>query len=284
MNAPDSGALIQGVNAAMREVAETYILPRYQKLAADDVRSKTHPGDLVTIADEESERALTEMLAALLPGSLVIGEEAAAADIAVLDHLTKNEPIWIIDPIDGTANFVSGKAQFAVMVALVRNGETVMGWIHDPVANRSLWAERGAGTWLAESGGTPQRAKVPALETEALSTMIAGLYNRDVMSLGGKFAKVVRLGSAAHDYWSLTDGRMQVLCYRRLKPWDHAAGLLIHDEAGGYNRLLSGKPYSPVARDQVGVLCAPSRNIWHTIIGAADGSLTRARDDIKVAP
>lgn len=272
MSTPDSGALTAGTVAAMRSVAEQHILPRFRKLAEGDVRSKTHPGDLVTVADVESEHALTRMLPALLPGSLVIGEEAASADARVLDHLARDEYVWIIDPIDGTANFVNGNATFAVMVALARRGETLMGWIHDPVAQRTLWAEKGAGAWLAEDGRAPVRVHAPAPTDESLAGMTAGLYNRDLAALKGKFARIVRLGSAAHDYWSLTDGRMQVLGFRRLKPWDHAAGVLIHSEAGGYNRLLSGHRYSPAVRDQIGMLCTPTENVWRAIVSAHENS------------
>ncbi len=268
------GGLGAATIAAMRDVAETYILPRYKKLADDDVRTKTGPTDLVTVADIESEHALTPILSGLLPGSKVIGEEAASADAGVLRHLAGDDPVWIIDPIDGTANFVNGSARFAVMIALVRRGETLMGWIHDPVANRTLWAEKGAGAWL-EEGSSLTRVRQPPLASNNLSDMNAGLYDREMGDLKGKFARVMRLGSAAHDYWSLTDGRLQVLSFRRLKPWDHAAGTLIHQEAGGYNCMRSGLPYAPAQKDQVSILCAPNRHIWDVVINALGAAQAR---------
>jgi fructose-1,6-bisphosphatase/inositol monophosphatase family enzyme len=264
MSIPNVDKLTAGTVAAMRKVAEDHILPRFQKLADGDVRSKTHPGDLVTVADVESEQTLTRLLPALWPGSLVIGEEAASADARVLNLLSGQDPVWIVDPVDGTANFVNGNARFAVMVALVHQGETIMGWIHDPVENRTLWAEKGAGAWVADKGGPGVRVKVPNVGGD-FSGMTAGLYNRDLAALKGKFARVVRLGSAAHDYWSLSDGRMQVLGFRRLKPWDHAAGVLIHTEAGGYNRMLTGEPYAPLP-EQSGLLCAPSEDVWRKVM------------------
>jgi fructose-1,6-bisphosphatase/inositol monophosphatase family enzyme len=266
MSIPDGDKLTAGAVAAMRKVAEDHILPRFQKLAEGDVRSKTHPGDLVTVADVESEHTLTRILPELLPGSLVIGEEAASVDARVLNLLAGDDPVWVVDPVDGTANFVNGNARFAVMVSLLRRGETIMGWIHDPVENRTLWAEKGAGAWLAESGSAPVRVKVPQPANGDLAGMTAGLYNRDLAALKGKFGRIVRLGSAAHDYWSLSDGRMQVLGFRRLKPWDHAAGVLIHEEAGGYSRMLTGAPYAPATPEQMGLLCAPSERIWRAII------------------
>jgi fructose-1,6-bisphosphatase/inositol monophosphatase family enzyme len=272
MKVPDSGVIADKVTAAMREVAETIILPRFNQLAKGDVRSKTHPADLVTIADEESERALGPILRGLLPNSLVIGEEAASADPKVLEHLLSEEFVWIIDPIDGTANFVNGKAAFAVMIALVHSGETIMGWIHEPLENRTLTAERGAGTWRTSpslpTGPAKARLTVEAPGTQ-LSEMTAGIYSRDLAHIKGKFGHIVRIGSAAHDYWALVENRMQVLCYRRLKPWDHAAGILMHSEAGGYNRLFSGERYSAARANQIGLLCTPTEGIWRAVVALA---------------
>ncbi|HEX3499228.1 MAG TPA: inositol monophosphatase family protein, partial [Stellaceae bacterium] len=114
------------------EVAESEVMPRFEKLETGDISEKG-PGDLVTVADVASERRLTPALRDLLPGSLVVGEEAAAADPAVLTLLGGDDPVWVVDPIDGTANFAAGIPIFAIMVALIRRGETLAAWIHDPV-------------------------------------------------------------------------------------------------------------------------------------------------------
>lgn len=265
----DTRALVHGVITAMREVADAVIVPRFRQLAAHHVKSKTHPGDVVTIADEESERLLGPKLNGLLEGSRVIGEEGAFADPTLFDLLQGTDPVWIIDPIDGTANFVNGVAQFAVIVALVHGGETRMGWIYEPLEGRTIWAEKGRGTWRTGPialGALPeyQQVRIPPSSSQ-LKDMVASMHNKDLSALRGKFARNIRLGSAAHDYWSLAEGRSQVLAYRKLKPWDHAAGLLIHEEAGGYNRLLSGERYDPTVREQTGILCTPTEAIWREI-------------------
>ena len=132
-------------------------------LAEGDVRSKTHPGDLVTIADEEAEVLLGQKFMELLPGSRVVGEEAVSRDSAVLDLLAGDEPTRLVDPIDGTSNFVNGIARFAMIVALVWNGETVMGWIYEPMIGATFLAERvGRGGAPAPGCGGPRRA--PASE------------------------------------------------------------------------------------------------------------------------
>src|SRR6185437_792815 len=99
------------------------VMPRFEKLESGDISEKG-PGDLVTVADIAAEHRLTPALRGLLPGSLVVGEEAVAADPAVLALLDGDDYVWVVDPIDGTANFAAGIPLFAVMVALIRRGET----------------------------------------------------------------------------------------------------------------------------------------------------------------
>ncbi len=126
--------LYDPVTKLMRDVADEIIMPRFQMLAADEIKEKT-PGDLVTIADQESETRLGEALLALLPGSTVIGEEAVAANAGLLGGIGKGL-VWIIDPLDGTLNFAEGKSPFAVMIGLLADGEAQAGWILDAVTGR----------------------------------------------------------------------------------------------------------------------------------------------------
>src|SRR5919106_4920939 len=101
------------VETLMREAAANAILPRFRRLQHHEIEEKT-PGELVTAADREAERILSAGLSALLPGSLVIGEEAAAADPALISRLADGGDIWLVDPLDGTANFAAGREPFAV--------------------------------------------------------------------------------------------------------------------------------------------------------------------------
>ena len=144
---PDS----ENVIAIIREVAAAEIMPRFRNLGADDVAQKRSPSDLVTTADLEAERRLTAALTALSPGSAVIGEEAAEHDPAVLSALAGESPVWLIDPVDGTNNFAHDKPCFAVIVAFCLGGETVAGWIHDPIADATMWAAKGRGAWIADA-------------------------------------------------------------------------------------------------------------------------------------
>ena len=115
------------VSALMRTVAEAVVMPRFRNLAAHEVLEKT-PGELVTIADREAELRLTEGLAAIDGDTVIVGEEACAADPALMDKATAART-WIIDPIDGTATFAAGQPPFGIMIALVEDGVTQAGWL-----------------------------------------------------------------------------------------------------------------------------------------------------------
>src|SRR5512138_1658194 len=103
----------------MRETAAAELLPRFRALAKEDIRLKG-PGDYVTVADEASEQRLASGLARILPGVPVVGEEAVEKEPDLVDLIARpGESCWIVDPLDGTANFASGKDRFAIIVCLV---------------------------------------------------------------------------------------------------------------------------------------------------------------------
>lgn len=244
----------QAVAAVIRDTAQAVILPRFQHLEASQIREK-HPGDYVTIADTEAEALLTRRLTDLLPGSLVVGEEAVAADCSVLDRLSEDVPVWIIDPVDGTANFAHGNKKFAVIVALAMRGRTVQGWIHDPVTALMAVGEAGAGAFIED-----RRLSIPTHVT--LAQMLGVCRKTD--GLKREVKSMYRNGSAAHDYLDLIKGRAHFAHYMRLKPWDHAAGVLMHLEAGGFSGLCDGTPYAPTLREGH-LLMAPDRDSWEKL-------------------
>jgi fructose-1,6-bisphosphatase/inositol monophosphatase family enzyme len=101
-----------------------------------------------------------------------------------------------------------------------------------------------------------------------LNLLTAALYDKELAPLKGKFARVTRLGCAGKDYWAAVEGAAHVVSFRNLKAWDHAPGLLIHAEAGGYARLLNGEAYAADRLGQTSVLCTPTREIWQRVLAA----------------
>ncbi|WP_337995572.1 inositol monophosphatase [Oleispirillum naphthae] len=245
------------VGDLLREAADTLVCPRFRHLDADAIGTKSHEGDLVTVADLETEVFLTRRLTELLPGSLAMGEEAVYQDPANRACLHGDAPVWIIDPVDGTANFARGNPAFGIIVALVRHRKTLAGWIYDPMTRRLFTAERGGGAWC---GG--ERLSVRARGGRRLAGLDGCLGRRSAERLGHLFGSVTQSGSAAHDYMALSQGKLDFRLFRLLMPWDHAAGVLMVQEAGGCVRLLSGETYAPLFLNADGLLIAPDAETW----------------------
>lgn len=247
------------VTNIIRETAEAEILPRFKNLQALEIREKK-PNQLVTEADIEAEKVLARRLSELLPGAIV-GEEGVEQEPALLDSLLRPGIVWVIDPVDGTANFAHGNKRFAVIVALVVDGVTVGGWIHDPVPNRTVVAMKGEGAWR---GDTRLRvsAEVP------LAQMAGSVKKRG--RVGDQVLHVSRRGSAAHDYLDLVTGKLHFAHFKKLMPWDHAAGVLIHAEAGGYGAMLDDTPYVPILHAEGQILLAPGSKSWHDLVPLFD--------------
>lgn len=259
--APD----IDRVAAIIRETAAEEALPRFRELTADDIHEKG-PGDLVTTADLAVERVLTRRLAELVPGSAVVGEEAVYREPAVLDRLRDDAaPRWIIDPIDGTTNFSEGSALFVVQVAYVLGGRTRASWIHDPVRDITLSAEEGAGAWSAgkrlqvADSALPPRRMLGALYANprrpGLTPTVAEFRKRQ----GGAYRRCV-----GQEYLSLVRGEIHYALFTRLLPWDHAPGVHLHREAGGFGRLVDGARYRPALAKGY-ILLAPDEDCWRKL-------------------
>jgi fructose-1,6-bisphosphatase/inositol monophosphatase family enzyme len=264
---------IDKVSALIRSAAAEHILPFFDKLEAGQIEEKG-PGDLVTIADLRTEQALTPVLTALIPGSTVVGEEATAKDRSVLDRLAGAGDVWVVDPVDGTANFAAGLPLFACMVALVRKAEVVASWIYDPVKDIMAVAAAGAGAW---SNGKRIAVAPPVLPEQMSGSLTLRFGNRQlVRKIAGRsnlVGSVFSFRCAGQEYLALSTGRTHFALYHRLMPWDHAPGYLLHREAGGYGRRLDRSPYTPLLHDG-GLLLTPDEGSWNALhevlIGGTD--------------
>jgi fructose-1,6-bisphosphatase/inositol monophosphatase family enzyme len=259
------------VGAVVRDVAQTVVMPRFRTLERHEISEKA-PGDLVTVADALSEAELTRRLPDLLPGSVVVGEEACAADPLVIGRLSEENPVWVVDPVDGTHNFAHGDPTFALMVALVAGGETRAGWIYLPVEDRMAVAERDGGAWL---DGTRMQVAAPERLEDLVGGVSFALFDKSdrgrVHSRCRTFRECRTLRCAGREYLDMSRGVRHFAYYRQLKPWDHAAGVLLHAEAGGYARRASDETPYDLIDPGTGLLVAPSRELWHRILDHLHG-------------
>jgi len=248
----------------IRDTAAIEILPRFRALAAEDIREKK-PGDPVTIADLESERRLIRELEAALPGSVALGEESVAADPAQLDLLSGAAPVWVIDPIDGTNNFAKGDPRFAVIVAHVVGGVTEAGWLYDPIHGVMVMARRGAGAWCDGRRLRVAREPPPGDAVgSAYGRTAAGIRAAAALGDSGRVGAMRNRGCSGLEYMEVARGESHFTLHSRSLVWDHAAGMLIVDEAGGVARFLDGSPYDPRVTDKK-PLAAASETVWRLI-------------------
>jgi fructose-1,6-bisphosphatase/inositol monophosphatase family enzyme len=261
---------VQSVIDLLRHVARTEIMTRFKKLAPEDVRTKAGPLDPVTVADEAAEKALKAGLNRLFPGDDVIGEEAVSSGTARLERLSEPGRVWILDPIDGTANFAAELPLFGVMASLVEADEVLAGFIFDPFGNDCAVALKGEGAWLVAEDATRRRMRVavPVPVSEMVGSMswrfMQEPLRSHVLHRLDKLAAVTDYRCAAHQYRMLAGGYCHVQMFRKLLPWDHAAGMLLHREAGGYARHFDGSEYRPSATGG-GLLLAPNEASWNEL-------------------
>ena len=254
---------IDAVGEILREAARAAIAPRFRALAEHEVEEKS-PGEVVTIADRESEAIITRRLRELLPGVPVIGEEAVEAKPALLDALLTAPMAWLVDPLDGTANFARGDSHWAVMVALVQDGETVSSWIYRHTDDRLYVAERGSGAWsdgvrLSCRKDSPDRS---SLRGAVLERFLTDEERERMLPRFGQFGEVTGgFSCAGYEYPAIIEGEEDFALFQRLLPWDHAPGTLLLTEAGGVARRPDGAPFS-LDHTRRGLLLTRSEPVW----------------------
>lgn len=235
--------MLEQIIPIVRQAGETV-------LSACDVsartREKTSAADLVTEYDVAVEEFLREKLLALLPEAVFFGEEEAGPD-----HPERGWA-FIVDPIDGTANFVRGLKQSAVSVALARDGVVEYGVVYDPYKDEMFSAKRGGGAFC---NGAPIRVSEKPL-SEGIFAMGTALYRREYAAptlrlteqLFARSCDFRRMGAAALDLCAVACGRVEAFFEYSLCPWDYAAGSLLVTEAGGAVCTLEGQPLPVVRR------------------------------------
>jgi fructose-1,6-bisphosphatase/inositol monophosphatase family enzyme len=263
---------IKAIARMIEAVAAAEAMPHWRNLSAGDIVEKAGPEDVVTIADQAVETVLTKVLADALPGSDVVGEEAVHANPALLDRLRQPGAVWVIDPIDGTSNFAKGEPGFAVMVALIVDGEPVAGVLHAPAIGQTTFAMRGEGAWQGAAAATAIRLPRPHPVT-GVGQMV-GIVGKRAFSSEKRNAvldkarhfKALRgnSGCAGIDYPDLAAGRVHVALYSKTEPWDHLPGLAILTEQGFSYARHDGSPYRP-GDNSGGLLVVSSPNHWQQV-------------------
>lgn len=231
--------------------------------SAGDIAAKTHQkssaADLVTEYDVAVEAFLKEKLLSLVPGAVFFGEEEEL----------RGDPAkgwtFIVDPIDGTTNFVRGYQQSGISVALAKDGTVEYGVVYDPYKDELFSAQRGVGAFL---NGRPIHVSDKPLD-QGIFIMGTAIYNREFLQptmdlatqLFARSCDFRRFGAAALDLCYVACGRGELFFEYSLSPWDYAAGSLLVTEAGGVASTLAGEPLPITRRTSVWVCNQANRDV-----------------------
>jgi fructose-1,6-bisphosphatase/inositol monophosphatase family enzyme len=258
--------MIERVAELIRSTAAQAILPRFLALHSDDIEEKS-PGELVTAADRAAEALLTKGLMDLHPASVVLGEEATSMQPELYQRLTEEADLWLVDPLDGTSNFVEGKPCFSVMVALLRRGETVASWMLDPLTDKIAVAEKGSGAYLGGVRIVASRATpaTDALRGAVLTRFLPPELRAEIESRAPRVQTILPgLRCAGHEYPAVATGAQHFALFWRTEPWNHAPGALFITEADGWVARLDRTPYTPVDQGK-GLLVAQNEETWYAV-------------------
>ena len=209
--------------------------------------SEKGPGDFVSHADIKAERTLRTELLKTRPDYGFLGEEGTE-----IKGDGRNR--WIVDPLDGTTNFLHGVPHFAISIGLERDGEIIAGVIYQPISDELFWAEKGNGAFVDTPTARSRRLRVSGRKDPARALIGTGIphlgrgdhaaYFAKLTAVSAHTAGVRRWGAAALDLAFVAAGRFDAFFEFNLSPWDVAAGLLLVREAGGFVGDISGQPYA----------------------------------------
>jgi myo-inositol-1(or 4)-monophosphatase len=227
---------IMSIVELMRGVAKTIIMPRFGHIGPADMRTKSGQLDPVTVADEAAERALTAGLQSMFPDVAIIGEEAVAADPRLMEALSGTRPVFVIDPIDGTREFITGRPTFVTLIALVEDGVPVLGLIDQPVIGERWLAAEGTLDFTSRFGGRIGCRKRAALGDAELSCTGPEWFDADQRAAFHRLEAACRRASWGDDAYAaglVALGEIDVIAEAGHKPWDWAASVPIIEAAGG---------------------------------------------------
>lgn len=251
----------------VRRAARTEILPRFRNLSAHQINTKSGPQDLVTEADTAAEAMIARGILRLFPNAVVIGEEAASADPSLRQKAAEAELAFIIDPVDGTWNFAHGVPLFGVILAATRFGRPIFGLLYDPMVDDWVISDDQTETRIAGAGRPETLTRVS--DGGELSELSGNMhYYLMPKETQAKLAPVLpafyRMSSmrcSCHEYRVMAQGGADFTLSGILNPWDHAAGVLLCQRAGGVAQMLDGRPYD-IRIEEGYLLCASNQDTW----------------------
>jgi fructose-1,6-bisphosphatase/inositol monophosphatase family enzyme len=268
----------------IRNVGDECIFPYFKNLREADVSFKDSKSDPVSIADKEAERLLQKGLLAILPNSLFIGEELFEEKPEILDYLKQGDlPVWVVDPIDGTNNFVSGCEGFGIMVCLVLAGEILSSWFYEICSKKMTVLHNGSGITV---NGQPLE---PSNHSRKPFTGKIGrklyLYHeiQNIKETSSEFKIDTAKNPSIITYHSILTGDLDFLIFKITYPWDHLPGIALLSANGNVFSRWSGEPFE-FSDIHEGLVVARNQEIMDLVLEQIIKPLTHSQEILKLKP
>ena len=251
--------ILQEVSGLIRAVSDNLIMSRFQSI--HDIRNlgiEKNKKEIVTSADIDSERFLTAGLQQIMPSANILSEEIARIQPQIKQMLFDNNAheIFIVDPLDGSNNYLNGKKEFAVAVSFMKDSEIEAAWIYLPYYKTMLCGDE-RGVFL--NGKKIMLSNSPYI-IEKIET-----NQSFVPFLPDKYTPVCS-NSCSYAYYSLISGKTDAVVFKKnLLPWDHTAGTFLYQKAGGYSACVDGRPYSPKNLLYNTLILAQNKQLWNQL-------------------
>lgn len=251
-------AFIQAVKSAMTDVSADELMPHFKNLNSADITQKSDDS-VVTIADKACEIELLKRLNNILPDAAILGEESYEQDPSIKDNIHKKGYCWVVDPLDGTHNFARGDERFGMIIALLKEGKPVAGFLYCPTTQEMFYTVKGRGVFdINDTPILPFKKRKDLRKRQKKSMhgfsnyIYFGKHNELSFTqlVNKKFGyqgnKEGMMFSSCIEYISMIKGESDFMINSSTKPWDHAAGQLMIQELGGKGRsLYHNKKYKP---------------------------------------
>ena len=250
-------------------VNKSIILYYYKNLKPEDISIKSSNDDFVSIADKKSEKFISDQLIGFLGVNDLLGEETSFL-IKNYDKYLHNSPLWVVDPIDGTKNYLNGKKEFCSMISLVSSMVPIATFIYYPLKNTFVYAFKNFGAYIVDTN-TNKSSKLLIKQSKILKLIGSGgtkgipeNYRQSILNNLKTNTERLFIGSAGIETIMLAKNEIQFIFHGRVTPWDHSPMDLITKEAGGCVYMAINKSEFNI-KSKGSILAASNIQIWKNI-------------------
>ena len=269
-NKSSRNEILEYITSILTDVNDKIILHYFNNLSPNDINTKSASDDFVSIADKKSEDFITNKLFKFLDITKIIGEESAFSNKDNYLSLLNEPLLWVIDPIDGTKNYINGNQNFCSMISLVKDNYPIASFIYKPLEKELIYAFKGYGAFkLNVNTKVSTKLKIEINESSEIigsggTKGIPDNFRQSILFNLRTYTKRLFIGSAGIETVMMATNKIQFVFHGRVTPWDHSPFQLIIKEAGGCVYMAQSKEDFNILSNG-SILAAANSNIWSEI-------------------